>query len=113
MRTRRLLDSAVSYLADDGVVVEATLGSVAADRIVRGMPVRRVRSHARRRNYCRWFWSATTGAHVPREYHTAPISANDSLRPHWELPTRVLDQGFRSPNSAVAKQCSPAQGSAR
>lgn len=64
MGTQRLLDSAVNYQADDGVVVETTLRSVAADRVVRGMPVRRVRSRARRRNYCGWFWSATTGGHV-------------------------------------------------
>ncbi|SEH53695.1 hypothetical protein SAMN04489835_1139 [Mycolicibacterium rutilum] len=64
---RHLLDNAVSYQADDGVVVETTLESVTADRVVRGLPVRRVRSHAGQRNYCGWFWSATTGGSVVYE----------------------------------------------
>lgn len=67
MGTQHLLDSAVSYQADDGTVVETALESVAADRVVRSLPVRRVRSHAGQRNYCGWFWSATTGGHVVYE----------------------------------------------
>ncbi|WP_167491124.1 TnsA-like heteromeric transposase endonuclease subunit [Nocardia terpenica] len=63
----RILDCAVSYLADDSTVTETDLRQVEADRVVLGSPVRRVRSFAGQRHYCGSFWSATIGAHLVYE----------------------------------------------
>lgn len=47
--------------------VATTLGEVDVERVACGLPVRRVRSYAGDQHYSGWFWSATTGGHVPYE----------------------------------------------
>lgn len=64
---KQLVGASVSYQDGSGAIVETTLDAAVADRVVTGMPVRRIRSHARQRNYCGWFWSTTTGGHLVYE----------------------------------------------
>jgi hypothetical protein len=57
----------VRYVGEDGVPVATTLDKADAHRMVYGLPVRKVRSNARRRHYAGAFWSATNSGHVPYE----------------------------------------------
>lgn len=60
----RSADSAeATYIAADGEAVSATLERIDPARVVRGRPVRDVRSRAGQRNYSGLFWSATTQDH--------------------------------------------------
>ncbi|MGV9948986.1 TnsA-like heteromeric transposase endonuclease subunit [Rhodococcus aetherivorans] len=54
----------VRYVQDTGAPVATTIAAVDPRRMIRGRPVRRVRSHRRRRHYAGMFWSATNGGHV-------------------------------------------------
>ncbi|WP_346772539.1 TnsA-like heteromeric transposase endonuclease subunit [Rhodococcus rhodochrous] len=54
----------VRYVQGNGGPVATTVAAADPLRIVRGLPVRRVRSHPRRRHYAGWFWSATNRDHV-------------------------------------------------
>ena len=61
-------DSADStYIAADGEAVSATFDRIDPVRVVRGQPVRDVRSRAGQRNYAGLFWSATTEGHLAYE----------------------------------------------
>lgn len=65
---RRNSDSADStYIAADGEAVSATFDRIDPVRVVRGQPVRDVRSRAGQRNYAGLFWSATTQGHLAYE----------------------------------------------
>lgn len=57
----------VRYVGEDCVPVATTLDKADVHRMVHGLPVRKVRSNARRRHYSGAFWSATNSAHVPYE----------------------------------------------
>lgn len=48
----------------NGGPVATTFAAADPQRMVRGLPVRRARSHPRRRHYAGWFWSATNRDHV-------------------------------------------------
>ncbi len=62
-----LLDVEVRYVLSEGGSVVTALRDVDLDRVVRGLPVRRIVAHAGQRHYLGLFWSATTGGHVPYE----------------------------------------------
>ena len=62
-----LLGVEVRYVRADADSVVTSLGSVDVESVVRGLPVRRVRSHAGQRHYSGLYWSSTTGAHVGYE----------------------------------------------
>ena len=57
----------VRYVGEDGVPVAATLDKADVHRMAYGVPVRKVRSNARRRHFGGAFWSATNSGHVPDE----------------------------------------------
>ncbi len=61
-----LLDTETLYVAD-GAEISAPLGDVDGDRVVHGLPARRIRSSAGQGHYPGLFWSATTGGHVGYE----------------------------------------------
>jgi hypothetical protein len=64
----RSSDSAeATYIAADGEAVSATFDRIDPARVVRGQPVRDVRSRAGQRNYSGLFWSATTQGHLAYE----------------------------------------------
>ncbi|HEY5855133.1 MAG TPA: TnsA-like heteromeric transposase endonuclease subunit [Aldersonia sp.] len=63
----RIGEVEVRYVDEHGGAVATTAADVDVRRVVRGRPVRKVRSHARRRHYEGLFWSATNGDHVPYE----------------------------------------------
>ena len=60
-------DTEVRYVSEDGDPVVSSLGEVAADRVVVGRPVRRVRSYSGQRHYAGLYWSSTTRAHTVYE----------------------------------------------
>ncbi len=51
-------------MQDSGVPVATTLAAADPYRMIRGLPVRKVRSHPDRRHYAGMFWSATNRGHV-------------------------------------------------
>lgn len=62
-----LLEVEARYVCASGELVTTTVGALDGVDVVRGLPVRRIRSHAGQRHYPGSFWSATTGAHVDYE----------------------------------------------
>lgn len=62
MATVGLLETEVRYIAAEGTDVVTSLAEVDAERVVKGLPVRDVRSFARQKHYSGLFWSATTGS---------------------------------------------------
>ena len=62
----------VRYGQDSGVLVATTLAAVDRHRRSRGLPIRKVRSHPRRRHYSGMFWSAPNRAHVLYESRLEP-----------------------------------------
>jgi hypothetical protein len=52
-----------AYIAADGDAISMTFERIDPARVVRGQPVRDVRSRAGQRNYSGLFWSATTQDH--------------------------------------------------
>jgi hypothetical protein len=62
-----LLDTGVTYVAEDAVRVDTDLRSVDVERVSRGRPVRRVHTAAGKRHYTGEFWSATVGGHLSYE----------------------------------------------
>jgi hypothetical protein len=50
----------VSYINDDGEAIAVALGRLDPASVVRGRPVREVKSRAGQRNYSGLFWCATT-----------------------------------------------------
>lgn len=58
------LDVEAHYVSADDGLVSTTVGAVDGLRLVHGLPVRAITSHAGQRHYPGLFWSATTGAHV-------------------------------------------------
>lgn len=57
----------VRYVQDSGVPVATTSAAADPHRIIRGLPVRKVRSHPHQRHYSGMFWSATNRDHVVYE----------------------------------------------
>ncbi len=57
-------DIEAHYVSADGGAVSTTLGAVDSLRLVHGLPVRDIPSHAGQRHYPGLFWSATTRGHV-------------------------------------------------
>lgn len=51
-------------MQDNGGPVATSIAAVDPHQVVHGLPVRRVRSHHRRRHYAGMFWSATNRGHV-------------------------------------------------
>jgi hypothetical protein len=65
---RRKSDHAdATYIAADGEAIAMAFGRIDPARVVRGQPVRDVRSRAGQRNYSGLFWSATTQDHLGYE----------------------------------------------
>ncbi|MEJ5947027.1 TnsA-like heteromeric transposase endonuclease subunit [Pseudokineococcus basanitobsidens] len=62
-----LLEVEARYVSASGELVTTTVGALDGVEVVRGLPVRRISSHAGQRHYPGSFWSATTGAHVDYE----------------------------------------------
>ena len=58
------LDIEAHYVSADRGAVSTTLGAVDSLRLVHGLPVRDIPSHAGQRHYPGLFWSATTRGHV-------------------------------------------------
>ncbi|MGW5152448.1 TnsA-like heteromeric transposase endonuclease subunit [Rhodococcus koreensis] len=57
----------VRYVRDNGSAVATTVAAVDPHQVVRGRPVRRVRSHHHRPHYAGFFWSATNSGHIAYE----------------------------------------------
>jgi hypothetical protein len=62
-----LRDTEVRYVRADMEPVTTSIRLVDVESVLRGRPVRRVRSYAGQRHYSGLFWSATTGGHVSYE----------------------------------------------
>lgn len=62
-----LIDAEVRYVGADFEPVVTTLASVDVESVVRGRPVRRVRSSAGQRHYSGLYWSTTTRSHLGYE----------------------------------------------
>jgi hypothetical protein len=67
MKVAGLLDTEVRYVRADLDPLMTSIRLVDVELVLRGRPVRRVRSYAGQRHYSGLFWSATTGAHVAYE----------------------------------------------
>lgn len=67
MATNDLLAAEALYVSAEGEAVTTSFGQLDGDRVVHGLPVRRIPSFARQRHYPGWFWSATTRGHVGYE----------------------------------------------
>ncbi len=65
VKVRRTSEVEVRYVRDCGDPVVTTLA--AAHWMIRGLPVRKVRSHPPRRHYAGLFWSATNYAYIAYE----------------------------------------------
>jgi hypothetical protein len=66
-RSASLLDTDVTYVAEDGVRVDTNVRSVDLERVSRGHPVRRVHTAAGKKHYAGEFWSVTIDAHLSYE----------------------------------------------
>jgi hypothetical protein len=66
-RSASLLDTDVTYVAEDGVRVDTNVRSVDLERVSRGHPVRRVHTAAGEKHYTGEFWSVTVDAHLSYE----------------------------------------------
>lgn len=60
-----VLDTEVRYVSAEGEDVSTSLGEVAGDRVVHGLPVRTIPSFPGQRHYPGLFWSA--GGHIGYE----------------------------------------------
>lgn len=67
MTKSRPADAEATYIAADGEVITAPFDRIDPARVVRGRPVRDVRSRAGQRNYSGLFWSATAQGHLRYE----------------------------------------------
>jgi hypothetical protein len=56
-----------SYISADGDAITMASGQIDPARVVRGQPVRDVKSRAGQRNYSGLFWCATTQTHLRYE----------------------------------------------